>query len=254
VLPSIALRGAGARASCGRSARSAGPSRTSRRRERRERPSIRVRGLAFEASRSVHLSMFSLSVRGSGFETADGYLGVVSALSYAPSGRRDRPSALAVRPGGSGSLLRVPAHQVESVSLAEGRIVLRPSPRISATERVSAVELVIESLDRGEAKAPSVDEDGRAYWLSTCEGFRVDSKDGRVGVVEEVRFSSSKRPEALAVRTGLFRCGSGSLRSTRWTVSSLERSGFSSLRRRADQRSEFRSGRGYELAGLTIRF
>ena len=139
-------------------------------------------------------------------ETADGYLGVVGALSYAPGARRDRPSALAVRPGHSGTLLLiVPAHQVESVSLAEGRIVLRASPPISATERVSAVEPVIETLDRSEAKAPSVDEDTRAYWLSTCEGFRVDSKDGRVGVVEEVRFSSSRQPEALAVRTGLFR-------------------------------------------------
>ena len=43
------------------------------------------------------------------------------------------------------------------------------------------------------------------YWLRRCEGFRVDSKDGRVGIVEEVRLSSSKQPEALAVRTGLFR-------------------------------------------------
>jgi hypothetical protein len=139
-------------------------------------------------------------------ESADGYVGVVSALRYPPSARWDRPGALAVRPGNSSRLLLiVPADQVESVSLAERRIVLRPSPAIAATERASAVEPAIESLNGGEAKAPSVDENGRAYWLSTCEGFRVDSKDGRVGVVEEIRFSSSKQPEALAVRTGLFR-------------------------------------------------
>ena len=79
------------------------------------------------------------------------------------------------------------------------------SPTIQATERASALEPATDSLDQGEAKPPSVDGDSAAYWLSTCEGFRVDSKDGRVGIVEEVRFSSTDRPEALAVRTGLFR-------------------------------------------------
>jgi hypothetical protein len=43
------------------------------------------------------------------------------------------------------------------------------------------------------------------YWLHRCEGFRVDSPDGRVGVVVELRFgSSAERPDALAVRAGLF--------------------------------------------------
>ena len=139
-------------------------------------------------------------------ESADGYVGVVSTLRYAPSGRSDRPSALAVRPGRSSKvLLIVQAHQVESVSLAERRIVIRSSPRIQAAERASAVEPAIEPLDRGEARPPSLDGVSAAYWLSTCEGFRVDSKDGRVGIVEEVRFSSNDQPEALAVRTGLFR-------------------------------------------------
>jgi hypothetical protein len=104
-------------------------------------------------------------------------------------------------------LLIVEAHQVESVSLAERRIVLRSSPEIAATERerVSGLEPAIQSLDRRKARPPSPDEDSRAYWLSICEGFRVDSKDGRVGVVEEVRLSANKQPEALAVRTGVFR-------------------------------------------------
>jgi hypothetical protein len=27
----------------------------------------------------------------------------------------------------------------------------------------------------------------RDYWLTHCEGYRVDSSDGRIGFVEEVR-------------------------------------------------------------------
>ena len=43
------------------------------------------------------------------------------------------------------------------------------------------------------------------YWLHRSEGFRVDSPSGRVGFVEELRFGSSmQRPDALAVRAGLF--------------------------------------------------
>jgi hypothetical protein len=44
------------------------------------------------------------------------------------------------------------------------------------------------------------------YWLRRCEGFRVESPEGRVGVVEELRFASRPdRPDALAVDTGLVR-------------------------------------------------
>src|SRR5439155_12153506 len=43
------------------------------------------------------------------------------------------------------------------------------------------------------------------YWLHRSEGFRVDSPDGRVGFVAELRFGTSMaRPDALAVRAGLF--------------------------------------------------
>lgn len=126
-------------------------------------------------------------------ESPHGYVGVVNSVRYAPSARWDRPSALAVRAGHSSELLLiVQADQIDSVSLEERLIVLRPSPRIAATERLPALE-------------PAIDDDGQAYWLRTCEGFRVDSKDGRIGVVEEIRFSSEKQPEALGVRTGLFR-------------------------------------------------
>jgi hypothetical protein len=43
------------------------------------------------------------------------------------------------------------------------------------------------------------------YWLCRCEGFRVDSDRGRLGIVEEVRFASRvDRPDWLALRSGFF--------------------------------------------------
>jgi hypothetical protein len=40
-------------------------------------------------------------------------------------------------------------------------------------------------------------------WLRRCEGFRVDSPQGRVGFVEEVRYASRvDRPDVIAVRAG----------------------------------------------------
>jgi hypothetical protein len=49
-------------------------------------------------------------------------------------------------------------------------------------------------------RTPTLDLD---YRLCRCEGFDVDSPDGRVGVVQEVHFYSRiDRPDALAVRTG----------------------------------------------------
>jgi hypothetical protein len=42
------------------------------------------------------------------------------------------------------------------------------------------------------------------YWLSRCEGFRVDAPAGRLGFVEEVRFVTRlDRPDLLVVRGGL---------------------------------------------------
>jgi hypothetical protein len=57
----------------------------------------------------------------------------------------------------------------------------------------------------GGGRAPSPQQDPSIYWLSTCKGFQVDSERGRIGIVEEVRFSPRNAPEALAVRVGLFR-------------------------------------------------
>jgi hypothetical protein len=45
--------------------------------------------------------------------------------------------------------------------------------------------------------------DARSYWLSNCEGFRVDSPHGRFGLVEAVMFRSPREPDALIVRSGI---------------------------------------------------
>jgi hypothetical protein len=78
-------------------------------------------------------------------------------------------------------------------------------PGRTQTDVVSAFERAINALARGGGEAIRAGEDMSVYWLRTCEGFRVDSDNGRVGIVEEVRLSPGKRPQALAVRTGLFR-------------------------------------------------
>jgi hypothetical protein len=78
-------------------------------------------------------------------------------------------------------------------------------PERTQTDVLAAFERGIESLATHNGEATHDAEDLSAYWLRTCEGFRVDSKNGRVGVVEEVRLAADKEPEALAVRTGLFR-------------------------------------------------
>ncbi len=44
----------------------------------------------------------------------------------------------------------------------------------------------------------------RFYWLCRCEGFRVDSPEGRFGLVEAVMFRKRPdEPDALIVRAGV---------------------------------------------------
>jgi hypothetical protein len=44
-----------------------------------------------------------------------------------------------------------------------------------------------------------------AYWTRNCHGFRVETPDGRLGIVEDVLYGADpNRPAALAVRGGLF--------------------------------------------------
>jgi hypothetical protein len=70
-------------------------------------------------------------------DSRDGYVGVVEALRYSPSTRWDHPSELAVYAGRSrGTLLIIPSSEVEGICLAERRVLLRPSPEITATERL----------------------------------------------------------------------------------------------------------------------
>lgn len=42
----------------------------------------------------------------------------------------------------------------------------------------------------------------RAYWLLHCEGFRVDTANGRLGFVEEIRSGDGLEGAVLAVRAG----------------------------------------------------
>jgi hypothetical protein len=43
------------------------------------------------------------------------------------------------------------------------------------------------------------------YWLAHCEGYRVDSAGGRVGIVEDVRRAQgAERAESLALLAGMF--------------------------------------------------
>jgi hypothetical protein len=71
-------------------------------------------------------------------DSRDGYVGVVEALRYSPSTRWDHPSELAVYAGrSSDTLLIIPSSEVEGICLAERRVLLRPSPKITATERLA---------------------------------------------------------------------------------------------------------------------
>lgn len=63
----------------------------------------------------------------------------------------------------------------------------------------TAAASVIASEEAPNGKA-SLDRD---YWLAHCEGYRVESPAGRLGLVEEVIPPSGQRPGLLAVRGGL---------------------------------------------------
>ena len=43
----------------------------------------------------------------------------------------------------------------------------------------------------------------RDYWLSHCEGFRVDTAGGRLGFVAEIRAGDGPDDAVLAVRAGV---------------------------------------------------
>lgn len=62
---------------------------------------------------------------------------------------------------------------------------------------------VLQRPDTTVQGGPAQDEFDRKYWLTHCEGYRVDSAAGRLGVVEEVLMSSRGKKPILAVRAGL---------------------------------------------------
>jgi hypothetical protein len=82
--------------------------------------------------------------------------------------------------------------------------------------RLPRTTLLALTVDRPAAlQPPTTHAEDRRYWLSHCEGFQVDSPEGRVGVVESVVYATSdRRPAYLAVvsgrlllRTTLVPCG-----------------------------------------------
>ena len=64
---------------------------------------------------------------------------------------------------------------------------LRPEPPVAATH----------------PSPPAVDRGDHDYWLTRCEGYRVDGSEGRIGFVEEVRVGAEHpRETILVVRAG----------------------------------------------------
>jgi hypothetical protein len=58
----------------------------------------------------------------------------------------------------------------------------------------------------GELRSPQALGVEWAYWLCRCEGFRVEAPEGRVGLVDGVRFRTRlDRPDVLLVRVGRLR-------------------------------------------------
>jgi hypothetical protein len=112
-------------------------------------------------------------------ESSDGRLGVVTALRYAPSARWDSPSWLAVRAGRSSDmLLIVSVAEIESVFLAERRIVLRSSPRIEATERVRGRRRTGGS-ENGHVSARAMSEGLERVLTGWCQGAVAEDDEGR---------------------------------------------------------------------------
>ena len=52
--------------------------------------------------------------------------------------------------------------------------------------------------------APSTFAPDQEYWLAHCQGFRVDSDTGRIGLVEEVCSTLNGHPDLLVLRPGRF--------------------------------------------------
>ena len=57
---------------------------------------------------------------------------------------------------------------------------------------------------RRDSTVSTISVEGRRYWLTHSEGFRVDAPGGRVGFVEAIVERDAGEPSALIVRAGLF--------------------------------------------------
>jgi hypothetical protein len=68
---------------------------------------------------------------------------------------------------------------------------------------MSAVAAFLSRRTRSSARRERTQPLDREYWLAHCEGYRVESPGGRVGLVEEVRGGEQGGTRSLAVLAGM---------------------------------------------------
>jgi hypothetical protein len=68
---------------------------------------------------------------------------------------------------------------------------------------MSVVATLRSRRTRSSARRERAQPLDREYWLAHCEGYRVESPGGRVGLVEEVRGGEQGGTRSLAVLAGM---------------------------------------------------
>jgi hypothetical protein len=68
---------------------------------------------------------------------------------------------------------------------------------------MSAVAAFLSRRTRSSARRERTQPLDREYWLEHCEGYRVESPGGCVGLVEEVRGGEQGGTRSLAVLAGM---------------------------------------------------
>jgi hypothetical protein len=88
-------------------------------------------------------------------------------------------------------------HRCGSAFIAAARI----SKFTRQPMRGGLVSVVDAPMQHASGGSDGVEDD---YWLSHCEGYRVESSGGRIGLVEEVRRAADNgQAESLAVLAGI---------------------------------------------------
>lgn len=78
--------------------------------------------------------------------------------------------------------------------------MVKPSVRRRRWHRQE--EAKVGPTDGGAEQAAADTGFDSDYWLAHCEGYRVDSGDGCVGFVEEIRLGAGSTDRLLVVRAG----------------------------------------------------